>query len=79
MHCVVDRLGLFLYGFLFGFKAFFNHEEPTLFAAMFVAPLADHSRSSSLVNSFGAGAWMVVEGAVGLGMASRGAILVLHA
>ncbi|RZR73036.1 hypothetical protein BHM03_00019430 [Ensete ventricosum] len=49
MHYVVDRLGLFLYGFLFGFKAFFrwftflilhwfNHEELALFAAMFVAP-----------------------------------------
>ncbi|RWV79932.1 hypothetical protein GW17_00058868 [Ensete ventricosum] len=49
MHCVVGRLGLFLYGFLFEFEAFFrwfvvlilhwfNHEEPTLLTAMFVAP-----------------------------------------
>ncbi|RZS29103.1 hypothetical protein BHM03_00062785, partial [Ensete ventricosum] len=46
MHCVVGRLGLFLYGFLFGFEAFFkwfvvlilhwfNHEEPTLLTTMF--------------------------------------------
>ncbi|RWV94898.1 hypothetical protein GW17_00042525 [Ensete ventricosum] len=41
-------------------------------------PLADHSRSSFLVNFFGAGAWMAIEGAVGLGMAGRGATLVLH-
>ncbi|RZR92103.1 hypothetical protein BHM03_00020352 [Ensete ventricosum] len=49
MHCVVGRLGLFLYGFLFGFEAFFrwfvvlilhwfNHEESTLLTAMFAAP-----------------------------------------
>ncbi|RZR76185.1 hypothetical protein BHM03_00000813 [Ensete ventricosum] len=49
MHCVVGQLGLFLCGFLFGFKAFFrwfiililhwfNHEEPVLLAAMFAAP-----------------------------------------
>ncbi|RZS07976.1 hypothetical protein BHM03_00038895 [Ensete ventricosum] len=49
MHCVVGRLGLFLYGFLFGFKAFFrwfvvlilhwfNHEESALLTAMFAAP-----------------------------------------
>ncbi|RWW05074.1 hypothetical protein GW17_00031672 [Ensete ventricosum] len=49
VHCVVGRLGLFLRGFIFGFEAFFrwfavlilywfNHEEPTLFAAMFSAP-----------------------------------------
>ncbi|RZR89242.1 hypothetical protein BHM03_00016934 [Ensete ventricosum] len=49
MHCVVGRLGLFLHGFLFGFKAFFrwfavlilhwfNHEESAFFAAMFAAP-----------------------------------------
>ncbi|RZR93124.1 hypothetical protein BHM03_00021544 [Ensete ventricosum] len=49
MHCVVDWLGLFLRGFLFGFKAFFrwfaalifhwfNHKEPALFATMFAAP-----------------------------------------
>ncbi|RWV80434.1 hypothetical protein GW17_00058297 [Ensete ventricosum] len=40
--------------------------------------LVDHSRSSSLVNFFGTGAWMAVEGVVGLGMAGRGATLVLH-
>ncbi|RRT60411.1 hypothetical protein B296_00001105 [Ensete ventricosum] len=49
MHCVVGQLGLFLCGFLFGFKVFFrwfavlilhwfNHEEPALFAVMFIAP-----------------------------------------
>ncbi|RWW52739.1 hypothetical protein BHE74_00040829 [Ensete ventricosum] len=49
MHCVVGRLGLFLYGFLFRFEAFFrwfvvlilhwfNHEEPALLKAMFAAP-----------------------------------------
>ncbi|RWV92860.1 hypothetical protein GW17_00044725 [Ensete ventricosum] len=49
MHCVVGRLGLFLYGFLFEFEAFFkwfvvvilhwfNHEELALLIAMFVAP-----------------------------------------
>ncbi|RWW89787.1 hypothetical protein BHE74_00001179 [Ensete ventricosum] len=49
MHCVVCRLGLFLYGFIFGFEAFFrwftililylfDHEKLTLFAAMFSAP-----------------------------------------
>ncbi|RWV83974.1 hypothetical protein GW17_00054356 [Ensete ventricosum] len=65
----------------------FNHEEPALFAVMFASPrfvamphnsLVDRSRSSSLVNFFGAGAWMAVEGAVGLGMAGRGATLVLR-
>ncbi|RZR75211.1 hypothetical protein BHM03_00051993 [Ensete ventricosum] len=45
MHYVVGRLGLFLYGFLFEFKAFFkwfivlnlhwfNHEEPALLTAI---------------------------------------------
>ncbi|RWW48270.1 hypothetical protein BHE74_00045676, partial [Ensete ventricosum] len=49
VHCKVDRLRLFLRGFIFGFEAFFrwfaililywfNHDEPTLFAAMFLAP-----------------------------------------
>ncbi|RWW52819.1 hypothetical protein BHE74_00040742 [Ensete ventricosum] len=49
MHCVVGRLGLFLYGFFFRFKGFvrcfivlilrwFNHEESALFAVMFAAP-----------------------------------------
>ncbi|RWW46230.1 hypothetical protein BHE74_00047851 [Ensete ventricosum] len=42
-------------------------------------PLADHLRSSSLVNFFSVGAQMVVEGAVGLGMAGRGVTLVLRA
>ncbi|RZS21196.1 hypothetical protein BHM03_00053803 [Ensete ventricosum] len=48
MQCIVRRLWLFLHGSLFRFKAFFrwfpvlilhwfNHEEPTLFAAMFAA------------------------------------------
>ncbi|RWW49501.1 hypothetical protein BHE74_00044319 [Ensete ventricosum] len=64
----------------------FDAEEPPLFVAMFSAsrfitmltqPLVDHSQSSSLVNSFGAGARMAVEGAEGFGMASQGATLVL--
>ncbi|RRT34843.1 hypothetical protein B296_00051341, partial [Ensete ventricosum] len=49
VHCIVDRLGLFLRGFIFEFEAFFrwfailvlywfNHKEPTLFLAMFSAP-----------------------------------------
>ncbi|RZS28823.1 hypothetical protein BHM03_00062474, partial [Ensete ventricosum] len=49
MHYVVGWLGLFLYGFLFEFEAFFrwfvililhwfNHEEPALLTAMFAAP-----------------------------------------
>ncbi|RWV94614.1 hypothetical protein GW17_00042830 [Ensete ventricosum] len=49
MHCVVGRLGLFLYGFFFRFKGFFrcfiilllcwfNHEELAHFAMMFTAP-----------------------------------------
>ncbi|RWV78003.1 hypothetical protein GW17_00061097, partial [Ensete ventricosum] len=49
IHWIVDRLGLFLHDFIFKFKAFFrwfvvlilywfNHEELTLFAAMFSAP-----------------------------------------
>ncbi|RWW35223.1 hypothetical protein BHE74_00059873, partial [Ensete ventricosum] len=49
VHCVVDQLDLFLYSFIFGFEAFFrwfaililywfNHEKPTLFAAIFSAP-----------------------------------------
>ncbi|RRT62093.1 hypothetical protein B296_00027925 [Ensete ventricosum] len=73
VHCVVGRLGLFLYGFYFRFKGFFrcfiflilrwfNHEEPALFAVMFAAPRGlDGSR-----------------GAVGLGMAGRGATLILR-
>ncbi|RWW51076.1 hypothetical protein BHE74_00042612 [Ensete ventricosum] len=70
MHSVVGRLGLFLHGFLFGFKAFlrwfavlifhwFNHEEPALFAAMFTAPR--------------------FIGAVGLSIAGWGVTLVLRA
>ncbi|RWW59718.1 hypothetical protein BHE74_00033331 [Ensete ventricosum] len=98
VHCIVGRLGLFLYDFFFRFKGFFkcfivfilcwfNHEEPALFAVMFRLhsssqfqhnSLADHSRSSSLVNFFGVGAWMAKEGAVGLGMAGRGATFVLR-
>ncbi|RZR78570.1 hypothetical protein BHM03_00003973 [Ensete ventricosum] len=53
MHLIVGRLGLFLCGFLFRFKAFFrwfsililhwfNHEEPALFAVMFAAPCRNH-------------------------------------
>ncbi|RRT79446.1 hypothetical protein B296_00001589 [Ensete ventricosum] len=49
MHCIVDRLGHFLRGFIFRFEAFFrwfavlilywfNHEKPTLFTVMFSAP-----------------------------------------
>ncbi|RWW01266.1 hypothetical protein GW17_00035711 [Ensete ventricosum] len=49
VHCIVGRLGLFLCGFIFGFKAFFrwfavlilywfNHEDLALFVAMFPAP-----------------------------------------
>ncbi|RZS08322.1 hypothetical protein BHM03_00039278, partial [Ensete ventricosum] len=49
VHCVVSRLGLFLYDFFFRFKGFFrwfivlilhwfNHKEPALFAGMFSAP-----------------------------------------
>ncbi|RWW70231.1 hypothetical protein BHE74_00022094 [Ensete ventricosum] len=41
-------------------------------------PLADRSRSLSLVNYFGARACMAVEGAVGLSMAGWGATLVLR-
>ncbi|RWW55778.1 hypothetical protein BHE74_00037546 [Ensete ventricosum] len=41
--------------------------------------LAKRSRNSSLVIFFGEGAWMAVEGAIGLGMAGRGATLVLRA
>ncbi|RRT37483.1 hypothetical protein B296_00017080 [Ensete ventricosum] len=48
MHCVVGWLGLFFHGFFFRFKGFFrcfivlilrwfNHEDLTLFATMFVA------------------------------------------
>ncbi|RRT67502.1 hypothetical protein B296_00001902 [Ensete ventricosum] len=48
MHYVINWLGLFLHGFLFGFKAFFrwfavlilhwfNHEELAHFAVMFAA------------------------------------------
>ncbi|RRT67952.1 hypothetical protein B296_00025927 [Ensete ventricosum] len=58
VHCVVGRLGLFLHGFIFGFEVFFrwfdvlilywfNHEEPTLFAAMFLAPRLRHGWSGS--------------------------------
>ncbi|RRT54792.1 hypothetical protein B296_00028035 [Ensete ventricosum] len=59
MHCVVGRLGIFLYGFLFGFEAFFrwfvililhwfNHEEPALLTAMFAAPRgSDGSRGGN--------------------------------
>ncbi|RRT52462.1 hypothetical protein B296_00021476 [Ensete ventricosum] len=66
----------------------FNHEEPTLFVVMFAAPRfvamptqllgRSFAKLSSLVNFFGARAWMAVEGAVGLGMAGRGATLVLR-
>ncbi|RWW38200.1 hypothetical protein BHE74_00056583 [Ensete ventricosum] len=49
VHCVVGRLGLFLYGFIFRFAAFFrwftvlilywfNHEELDLLAVVFSAP-----------------------------------------
>ncbi|RRT70407.1 hypothetical protein B296_00027356 [Ensete ventricosum] len=96
VHYVVSRLGLFLHGFIFKFKAFFrwfvvlilywfNHEESALFAAMFSAPrfiivptqpLDDHSQILSLVNFFGAGARMTVEGADGLSVAGRGVTLV---
>ncbi|RRT43615.1 hypothetical protein B296_00022060 [Ensete ventricosum] len=49
VHCVVNRLGLFLRGFIFGFETFFrwftvlifywfNHEELALFAVIFSAP-----------------------------------------
>ncbi|RWW13322.1 hypothetical protein GW17_00022974 [Ensete ventricosum] len=41
-------------------------------------PLAERSRTSSLVNFFGMGTQMAVEGAVGLGIAGRGATLVLR-
>ncbi|RWW54900.1 hypothetical protein BHE74_00038492, partial [Ensete ventricosum] len=69
---------LILYGF--------DDEEPPLFAAMFLAlrfitmptqPLADCSRSSSLVNFFGAETRMAVEGAEGFAMASWEVTLVL--
>ncbi|RRT49910.1 hypothetical protein B296_00043755, partial [Ensete ventricosum] len=40
--------------------------------------MADRSRSSSLVNFFGAGVSMAVEGVVGLGMTGRGVTIVLH-
>ncbi|RWW18087.1 hypothetical protein GW17_00017944 [Ensete ventricosum] len=42
-------------------------------------PLAERSRSSSLVNFLGAGARMAVEGAEGLGITSQEATLVLQA
>ncbi|RWW42799.1 hypothetical protein BHE74_00051613 [Ensete ventricosum] len=58
VHCVVDRLGLFLHGFIFGFNAlfrwfnvlilyWFNYEEPALFAAMFSASWLRHGWSGS--------------------------------
>ncbi|RWW37373.1 hypothetical protein BHE74_00057527, partial [Ensete ventricosum] len=76
VHCVVDRLGLFLHGFIFGFNAFFrwvtvlilywfNHEKSARFAKMFSAPCT--------------GARMAVEGAEGFGMAGRGATLLSKA
>ncbi|RWW58355.1 hypothetical protein BHE74_00034826 [Ensete ventricosum] len=63
VHCVVGRLGLFLRGFIFGFEAFFkwfavltlywfNHEEPTLFAAMFSAPRFITMPTQPLIRSF---------------------------
>ncbi|RRT72964.1 hypothetical protein B296_00029268 [Ensete ventricosum] len=41
-------------------------------------PLAERSRSSSLINVFGARAHMVVEGAIGLSMVGREVTLVLR-
>ncbi|RWV84225.1 hypothetical protein GW17_00054073, partial [Ensete ventricosum] len=63
VHCVVGRLGLFLRIFIFGFEAFFrwfvvlilywfNHEEPTLFAAMSSAPRFITVPTQSLGRSF---------------------------
>ncbi|RZS25511.1 hypothetical protein BHM03_00058718 [Ensete ventricosum] len=96
--CIVSRLGLFLRGFIFGFEALFrlvvvlilywsNHEEPTLFAAMFSAPrfitvptqpLGRLFTNSSLVNCFDAGTQIEVERAEGFSMADRGATLIVH-
>ncbi|RWV78130.1 hypothetical protein GW17_00060953 [Ensete ventricosum] len=42
-------------------------------------PLADRSRSSTLINFFGVGTRIAVEGAIGLGMAGHGVTLVLRA
>ncbi|RRT60458.1 hypothetical protein B296_00003210 [Ensete ventricosum] len=62
MHYVVGRLGLFLYGFLFGFEAFFrwfiililhwfNHEELTLLTVMFAAPCLGYGFEDFLVEA----------------------------
>ncbi|RWV80242.1 hypothetical protein BHE74_00046619 [Ensete ventricosum] len=63
VHYIVGRLGLFLYGFIFGFEAlfrwftililyWFNHEKLALFEAMFSAPwLANKAKSKDSTQS----------------------------
>ncbi|RWV99740.1 hypothetical protein BHE74_00004128 [Ensete ventricosum] len=63
VHCVVGRLGIFLYGFFFMFQGFFrwfivlilhwfNNKEPALFAAMFSAPRFSTVPTQSFGRSF---------------------------